>query len=175
MVHCYSTGDGNISFCKGTLAPPGEYDWTWASFGALECTTDTANGSVQSFLHSLWQKVPILYRIAPSMAGHLDLSCNTWCFRPIWVHNPNGTSIGSAVFAQMAAECLYTLQWFACFPSKLLLPMLASGPHLIRGSLGPPESGTQMATWSFQPFLHGWQTDRATEKPKDHATKCDAA
>jgi len=46
----------------------------------------------------------------------------------------------------MTAECLYTLQWFACFPSKLPLPMLASGPHLILGSLGPPESGTQMAT-----------------------------
>jgi len=28
-------------------------------------------------------------------------------------------------------------------PSKLPLPMLASGPHVIRGSLGPPESGTK--------------------------------
>ena len=27
-------------------------------------------------------------------------------------------------------------------PSKLSLPMLASGPHVIRGSFGPPESGT---------------------------------
>jgi len=34
-------------------------------------------------------------------------------------HNPNGTSIGSAVFAQMTAECLYSLQWFACFPLKI--------------------------------------------------------
>jgi len=34
-------------------------------------------------------------------------------------HNPNGTSIGSAVFAQMTAECLYCLQWFACFPLKI--------------------------------------------------------
>jgi len=34
-------------------------------------------------------------------------------------HNPNGTSIGSVVFAQMTAECLYTLQWFACFPLKI--------------------------------------------------------
>jgi len=30
--------------------------------------------------------------------------------------------------------------------SKLSLPMLASGPHVIRGSLGPPESGTQLVT-----------------------------
>jgi len=28
MVQCYSTGDGNVSFHKGTLAPHGEYDWT---------------------------------------------------------------------------------------------------------------------------------------------------
>ena len=31
-------------------------------------------------------------------------------------------------------------------PSKLSFPMLASGPDVIRGSLGPPESGTQMVT-----------------------------
>jgi len=40
-----------------------------------------------------------------------------------------------------------------------------SGPHLIHGSLGPPESSTQVASWSVQPFLQGslmWQTDRQT-------------
>jgi len=31
-------------------------------------------------------------------------------------------------------------------PQNCPLPMLASGPHVIRGSLGPPESGTQMVT-----------------------------
>ena len=35
-------------------------------------------------------------------------------------HNPNGTSIGSAAFAQTTAECLYCLQWFACFPLKIV-------------------------------------------------------
>jgi len=59
-------------------------------------------------------------------------------------HNPNGTSIGSAVFAQMTAECPYT--GLPVSPSKLFLPMLASGPHITQGSLGPSESGTQMAT-----------------------------
>jgi len=83
----------------------------------------------------------------PLPMGDLDLPCNTLCFRPMGAHNPNGTSIGSAVFAQMTAECLYSLQWFVCSPSKLPLPMLASGPHIvIRGSFGPPESGTQMVT-----------------------------
>jgi len=41
-------------------------------------------------------------------------------------HNPNGTLVGSAVFAQMTAGCPYTLQWFACFPLKIAPSMLAS-------------------------------------------------
>ena len=40
-------------------------------------------------------------------------------FGPIPAHNPNGTSIASAIFAQVTAECLYSLQWFACFPLKI--------------------------------------------------------
>jgi len=61
--------------------------------------------------------------------------------------------------------------------NDLPLPMLASRPHVISGSLGPPDSGTQMVTWSFQPFLQGSLddtltvdlsvTDRATESPTD--------
>jgi len=44
----------------------------------------------------------------------------TRCFGPMRAHNQNGTSISSAVFAQMTAECPYTLQWFACFPLKIV-------------------------------------------------------
>jgi len=55
----------------------------------------------------------------PLPMGDLDLPCNIWCFWPIRLHNPNGTSIGSAVFAQMTAKWLYTLQRFACFPLKI--------------------------------------------------------
>jgi len=99
--------------------------------------------------------------------GDLDVPCNTWCFGPMQAHNPNGTSIGSAVFSQMTAECPYI--GLPVSPSKLFLPMLASGPHVIHGSLGPPESRTQMATCSFQSFLQGSlvrQTDRATDRPR---------
>ena len=122
-VQCYSTGDGNVFSHEGTLAPPGEYDWSCASFGPLEFTTETANGSVQPFLHILRQKVPIMYNRRP-------------------------------------------------YPPELPLPMVASGRHVIRDSLGPRESGTQMATWSFQLFLQGslvWQTDqsdRQTDTPR---------
>jgi len=55
--------------------------------------------------------------------------------------------------------------------SKLPLPMLACRLHVIRGSLGPPESGAQMANWSLQLFCSGltsvtdWQSDRQTDRP----------
>ena len=55
----------------------------------------------------------------------------------------NGKSIGSAVFAQFTAESPYTLQWDALPPSKLPSPMGDLHPHLIHGSLGPPESLTK--------------------------------
>ena len=83
---------------------------------------------------------------------------------------PNGVSIGSAVFAQLTAECPYTVQWSAHSPSKLALPMWDLDLHLIHGSLGPPQSLTQMASRSVQPFLQGsllWHTDRRT----NHATR----
>jgi len=97
---------------------------------------------------------------------------------PTWVHNRNAKSISSAVFAQMTAECHYTLQWSACFPLKIAPPMLARRRHAIRASLGPPKSGAQMATWSLQPFFFQdslvWQTDIATDRPTDQATRCNA-
>jgi len=45
----FCTARGRVS--KGTLAPPGEYDWTHASFSTPKSTTQMANRSVQLFLH----------------------------------------------------------------------------------------------------------------------------
>jgi len=44
-----------------TLPPSGKYNWTHASFSPPKSTTQTANQSVEPFLHSSQQKVPILY------------------------------------------------------------------------------------------------------------------
>jgi len=58
--------------------------------------------------------------------------------------------------------------------SKLPLPMLACRRHVIHGSLGPPESGAQMATWLLQPFFQDslvWQTDRGTDRP-GYSVRC---
>jgi len=51
-------------------------------------------------------------------------------------------------------------------PLKIAPSHGGSGPHLIHGSLSPPEPTTQIASRSIQPFLQGsqlWQTDRQTD------------
>ena len=166
MVQSYSPGGGNVSSHEGTLAPPGEYDWTCASLGPMESTTQTANRSLKRFLHSSRQIVPILYNGRP-YPSELPLQmgiwtpCNTWCLGPMRADNPNGTSISWAMFTQMTADCPYTLQWFAHFWFKIAPFHGGSGPH---GSLGPPESWTQMATRSLQPFCTAHKCDRLTDR-----------
>jgi len=68
--------------------------------------------------------------------------------------NPNGSSIGSAVSAKMAAECPYILQMvrLTVSPSKLPNPMEGSVQHVVHGSLGPAESSTQTAIHRFSVF-----------------------
>jgi len=105
------------------------------------------------------------------------------CFlRPTTVHSPNGKSSGSAVFAQIMAESPYIYN--GCpFPQNCPFPCGYLNLHLIWGSLGLPESSTQTASRSVQPFLQGsllWQTDRpcysvSNNRPHLHMQYCDAA
>ena len=53
--------------------------------------------------------VPKLVAMATSLSTY-GPSSNTRFLRPIRAHNPNGISIGLAVFAQMTAESPYTLE-----------------------------------------------------------------
>ena len=80
---------------------------------------------------------------------------NTWFLGPIQVLNPNGISIGSAIFAQLMADRPHTLhlQW-ATFPlSKLPLPMGNQGPsNTIFLSASEPTS--QTASQLVHPCLH---------------------
>jgi len=136
------------------------------------------------FLQSLRHKVPIIYNGRP-----IHQNCPfPW---GIWTSHVTHDAFGPCQPTTQTAPrsvqpCFHRWQrsvpildnGLPVSPSKLPLPMLASEPHVIRGSLGPPESGTEMATWSFQPFLQGWlvwQPDKATDRPTDHATQCDAA
>jgi len=107
------------------------------------------------------QWAPLSPKIAPSHGGSGTPSI-TWFLGLFWAHNPNGITIGSAVFAQMTAECPYNVQWDAPFlPQNSPVSWGIWTPHLIHGSLGQPESSTQTASQSVQPFLQGllvWQT-----------------
>jgi len=78
----------------------------------------------------------------------------SWFLGPTRVLNPNGIAIGSAVFAQLTAEHLYTLKWAALPPENYPFPW-GTGPHLIHGSLGPPKSSTQTGSRSVQLATHG--------------------
>jgi len=50
----------------------------------------------------------------------------------------NGISIGSAVFAQLTAECRYILLWTAPFPRMITPSHGGSGPHLTHDFLANP-------------------------------------
>ena len=90
-----------------------------------------------------------------------------WTIR---VHNPNGISIGSAVFAQLMAASPSTLQWVAPSFSELPLYMWRSGLPSNTWFLGPSESMAQIASWLIQPFLQAHDCDRQTVWQIDHAT-----
>jgi len=70
--------------------------------------------------------VPQLFAMAMSLST-CGLPSNTWFLGPIQAHNRNGISIGSAVFAEMTAECPYTLQWAATSPIKIAFSHGVSG------------------------------------------------
>ena len=55
--------------------------------------------------------------------------------------------------ADVTAVFVVRHAWACPFPQKIALGMGQSGPDLIHGSLGPPESTTQTIFQSVQPFL----------------------
>ena len=146
---------------EGTLVPPGEYDWTCSSFSTPESTAQTANRSLQPLLHSSRQKVPTVYNGGPiphkiaCSRGGIGIPSISWFLEPDWAHNPNCITICSAIFAQVTAECPYTLH-LALLPSKLPLPTGDLDPHVRHDSLDPSEPTDQMASLSVQPFLYRW-------------------
>ena len=82
------------------------------------------------------------------------------------VHIQNGILIGSAGFAHLMGESPYTLHWAAALTLKispLHWAIRTSTRHTL--SLGPPETKTQTASRSVQPFSRAHesrQTDRHT-------------
>ena len=102
----------------------------------------TIDWSVQSVLHSSWQK--IYFTIGDHFPQYYPFSWgsgppfNSWLLRPVRAHNRNGITIGSDVFAQVTAECPHALQWVP-LSQKIALPMADMDPHLTHDFLSPFE------------------------------------
>jgi len=162
MVQSYLPGGANVPSHMGTLAPPGEYDWTCVSFGPSESTTPNGQSigsavSAQLMAECLYtlQWATLSPKIFPSHGESGPLS-SSWFLGPIQAHNPNSISITSAVFAQITAEFPCTLQWDTHFPlQNCPFPWWDLDRHLWDGSLGPPKSSTQTASRQVKPFLQG--------------------
>jgi len=79
--------------------------------------------------------------------------------------------MNSLTFAQSLTFMSY-LQLEGCIVlNKHNRVFALSGPLYVTGvSLGPPESSTQTAYRSLQPFLQASLVDRPTDRPTDHAT-----
>jgi len=92
-------------------------------------------------------------------------------------HNPNGTSIGSAVFAQMTAECLYTLQWFACFPLNFAPSHDGVWTSCNTRFIGPTQVRNQNGNLIVSAVFAGLtsvtdcQSDRQTDRPR-YSVRC---
>jgi len=115
-----------------------------------------------SIIFARWRQSAVSWCAAP---------CNTRFLGPTQVQAPNGISIGWAIFAQLMAVILHSLQWVALFLLKNCLFAWGSVPRLIHNSLSSPES--QTARRSVQSCFQGWrswQTDRQTDRQTDHAT-----
>jgi len=92
---------------------------------------------------------------------------NTCFFRPTRVLITNDVLMGWATFAQLTAECPYTLQWAPSFPSALSLQVEVTGPHLMHCSLGPPKSQPK---WHFDWFGGFAGLTIVTDQQTDHPT-----
>ena len=119
------------------------------------------------------QRVPPGERIGATWRIRLNLCI----LRFTRVHNRNGKSIISAVFAHRTTECLYTLQWSACFPLKIA-PSHAGiwtscntwfiGPNRVRRANG---NVIVSAVFSGLTSVTDWQSDRQTDIP-GYSVRC---
>jgi len=95
------------------------------------------HNQLPSRCHSHKASYSNLFRKLVAMATLLS-TCgppsSTWFLGHIRAHNPNGISIGSALFAQMTVECPYTLQWYTLSPKNCPFPWGIWTPSNLHGS-----------------------------------------
>jgi len=129
------------------------------------CWPTTQTPSITSCLVTIVNTKPFIANCVPKLvavATFLSTSeppSYTWFLGPIWVHNPNSISIGSAIFERTQSP--YTLQWDAPFPLKIAASHGACGPPSNTWFPGPTRvlnrNGILIASAVLQGLLL-WQT-----------------
>jgi len=93
----------------------------------------------------------------PLPIGGSPLPSNTWFLRPTRVFIPNGMSIGS-VFLHSSPQSVPLLNNVQlCVPQNCPFLLGDRVPHLTHSTYGLPESSSQIASQSAEPFLYGSQ------------------
>jgi len=119
----------------------------------------------------LWSRSPIsaidelfLHRSRKSVVGQTGatwlIRLNLCILRPTRVHNPNGISIGSAVFVLLAPECPYTLQWADTFRQNFRFSWRSGTPSWFPGPTQVLLAVTITAT--DDPMTHSSSNSRPT-------------
>jgi len=112
-----------------TAGPPSN---TWF-LGPIRVHSPNSKSIGSAVSAQLTEKVPILYngrpfpQKLPILVRGWGLPSFSWFLEADWAHNPNCIMIGSAIFAQVTAECPYTLQWTPLSP-KIAPSHGGSGP-----------------------------------------------
>jgi len=117
------------------------------SLGPPESTPQTASRSVQPFCRTAVQEwFNRIRQVAP-----MCTPCNTCFLGPTAVHNANSIWISSVICAQPTSVSS-DMPGHVISPKHCPFAWSDLDPHLIHGSLDPPESKSQAASRSVQPF-----------------------
>jgi len=168
----YSPGGANVPSNVGTLAPPGEYDSTCASFGPPESTIQTANRSVHPFLHSSRQNVPILTMGSSSpKIAHFHGDKDPISHDSLGLSEPITQTASRSVqpYLHRWTQIVPILYNGRPFPLKIV-PSHRGNPHLIRGSLCPPTLVLNPNGISIGSAIFSGLTS-VTDQPTDYATR----
>jgi len=126
MVQSYLPGGTNVPSHVVTLVPPGDYNWTCASFLPTQVNKTGKSIGWAAFAQLMAECIRVHWR---HLANIIELVL------PLAHLSPQPKQqidrFGSTVFAQLTAESTYTLQWATLSP-KIAPSHGRSGPHLTR-------------------------------------------
>ena len=168
MVQSYSLGGANVPFREGTLAPPGKYDWTCGFLWLTRVHNPSSKSMVSAVFEQLTAGNPYILQWAPHQNGTFPWGIwtpsNLWFLGPIQAHTQMASWLVQPFYTDDRRVSLYFTMG-SPFPSKIAPLHEGSGPHLIHGSLGPPDlNGISTGSAIFA------ELTTATDRPTDRQT-----